>query len=74
MISLLPPGMSKGTCLSTSPITYSVMGQKATKARPPATHRPRYNAGITFFSPGLAFTHQVPRIEATIEKPPRTRG
>ncbi len=43
-------------------------------ARMPATHSPRYSAGITFLSPGFALTNQVPTIEARIENAPRTSG
>ena len=56
------------------PIMTCVMGQNAITARMPATHRPLYSAGMTFFSPALAFTNQVPMIEARIEKPPIASG
>ena len=40
----------------------------------PATIRPRYRAGITFFMPGLALTKDTPMIDAMIETPPSTSG
>ena len=68
------PPISNGTLATMPPIMTCVMGQNAITARMPATHRPLYRAGITFFSPGFALTNQVPTIEARIEKPPIASG
>jgi hypothetical protein len=57
-----------------SPIITCVMGQNAISAMAPAQASPLYRAGMTFFSPGFAFTNQVPAIEAMIAKPPITSG
>jgi len=51
-----------------------VTNQKAMSDSTPATMRPLYSAGITFFMPGLAFTKAQPMMEAMIDTPPRTSG
>ena len=40
----------------------------------PATAKPLYSAGITFFMPGDALTKKQPMIEATIETAPNING
>jgi hypothetical protein len=74
VISFLPPATSNGTLATTSPIMICVIGQNAISAMTPATARPLYRAGMTFFSPGFAFTNQVPTMEAMMAKPPIARG
>ena len=41
---------------------------------PPATMRPLYKAGITFFILGVALTKKHPIMDVTIEAAPKRRG
>ncbi len=40
----------------------------------PATIRPLYSAGITFFMPGVAFTKPQPMMDAMMDTPPSSSG
>ncbi len=51
-----------------------VTPMKAMNDRTPATARPLYRAGITFFMPGLALTNEQPMIDAMIDTPPSSSG
>jgi hypothetical protein len=51
-----------------------VTKKKATSDRAPATARPLYRAGMTFFMPGDALTKKQPMMDATIDTAPRASG
>ena len=57
-----------------SGITSIVTPMKAMNDRTPATARPLYNAGMTFFMPGEALTNEQPMIDAMIDTPPSSSG
>jgi hypothetical protein len=72
--SLEPPRRSAETpsLKVRSSIIASVIGRKASAARPPDTIRPWYSARSTL--PVLVRTAYVPMIEATSDTPPITSG
>ena len=51
-----------------------VLWPASPRAVTPATARPLYSAGMTFFMPGLALTNPQPMIDAMIDTPPSSSG
>ena len=60
--------------IALSGISQLVTKQKAISDRTPATARPLYSAGITFFMPGEALTKKQPMMDAMIDTPPSASG
>jgi hypothetical protein len=60
--------------MASSGIMFQVTNAKAIKLKTPATIKPLYKAGMTFFMPGEALTKKHPMIEAMMDTPPKTKG
>ncbi len=59
---------------ASSAITALVTNQNAISDSTPATARPLYSAGITFFMPGEALTAKQPMMDAMMDTPPSSSG